>query len=119
MTDKKPINVKIGSHVKHEREAAGLTQEAFAELLGLGDKHVSAIERGAVGVSLPTLIRICEVLSVPADVLLFGWPDQNAENDRASEIQSITTRLSRLPEREFRAAKGIMDRVFELLSVHR
>ena len=58
MKEKKPINIEVGRYVKQCREDAGLTQEVFAELIGLGVKHVSAIECGAVGVSLPTLRRM-------------------------------------------------------------
>ena len=67
MKEKKPINIEVGQYVKQYREEAGLTQEVFAELIGLGVKHVSAIECGAVGVSLSTLRRMSRVLSVPAD----------------------------------------------------
>ena len=63
MKEKKPINVEIGQNIKLSRESAGLTQETFAEMVGLGVKHISAIECGAVGVSLTTLKRICGVLS--------------------------------------------------------
>lgn len=55
MKEKKPINLEIGKNVKQVRENAGLTQECLAELIGLGVKHLSAIECGAVGVSLATL----------------------------------------------------------------
>lgn len=55
MKEKKTINLEIGQNVKHIRENAGLTQERLAELIGLGVKHLSAIECGAVGVSLATL----------------------------------------------------------------
>lgn len=48
MQDKKAINIEIGQNLKFYREAAGLTQEAFAEILGLGVKHVSAMERGVL-----------------------------------------------------------------------
>ena len=41
MKKKKPINVEIGTRIQQAREAAGLTQERFAELIGLGVKHVS------------------------------------------------------------------------------
>ena len=51
MKEKKPINLEIGQNVKQIRENAGLTQERLAELIGLGVKHLSAIECGAVGVS--------------------------------------------------------------------
>ena len=51
MKEKKPINLEIGKNVKQVRENAGLTQECLAELIGLGVKHLSAIECGAVGVT--------------------------------------------------------------------
>ena len=51
MKEKKPINLEIGQNVKQIRENAGLTQERLAELIGLGVKHLSAIECGAVGVA--------------------------------------------------------------------
>ena len=35
MKEKKPLNIEIGQRVKKNREAAGLTQEAFAEMDGL------------------------------------------------------------------------------------
>ena len=59
MKEKKPINLEIGKNVKQVRENAGLTQECLAELIGLGVKHLSAIECGAVGVSLATLKQLC------------------------------------------------------------
>lgn len=55
MQEKKQINVEIGARIKEEREKAGLTQERFSELIGLGTKSVSAFERGTVGISFTTL----------------------------------------------------------------
>lgn len=111
MKEKKPINVEVGQYVKKCREEAGLTQETFADLIGLGVKHVSAIECGAVGVSLPTLRRMSRVLSVPADVLLFGISDEMEQQNRVSEIQGLLSRLSRLPPGKFRVVKDIMDKL--------
>ena len=79
MKEKKPINLEIGQNVKQIRENAGLTQERLAELIGLGVKHLSAIECGAVGVSLATLKQLCVLLSVPADAILFGIESSNSE----------------------------------------
>ena len=78
MKEKKPINLEIGQNVKQIRENAGLTQERLAELIGLGVKHLSAIECGAVGVSLATLKQLCVLLSVPADAILFGIESSNS-----------------------------------------
>lgn len=77
MQDKKPINLEIGQRIRECREAAGLTQEAFAEMLGLGVKHISAMERGVVGVSLNTLRTVCKVLAVSSDSILFGSSEKN------------------------------------------
>lgn len=111
MKEKKEINVEVGQNIKRIRESCGLTQERFAEMLGLGVKHISAIECGAVGVSLTTLKRICSSLSVPADTLLFGPAERTAE--RSAQINFLTERLLRLSDNEFNIAKDILDKLFE------
>lgn len=117
MKEKKPFNVEVGQRVKQSRESAGLTQERFSELIGLGVKHISAIERGAVGVSLPTLKSICEILAIPADTLLFDPVNQDGQNIRDLEVRQITEKLSRLPEQEFQVVKEIMDKVLEAMAL--
>ena len=113
MKEKKPINVEVGRQIKKYREAAGLTQEVFSELIGLGVKHVSSIECGAVGVSLSTLKQVSIVLSIPADALLFGEADEKEQQDRTSELHLLLTRLSRLSPNKFNAVKDIVDRLLE------
>ena len=113
MKEKKAINVEVGSRIKKYREAAGLTQEVFSELIGLGVKHVSSIECGAVGVSLSTLKQVSTVLSIPADVLLFGEVDETERQYRTSELQLMFTRLSRLPSGKFNVVKDVVDRLLE------
>lgn len=117
MKEKKPINIEVGQYVKQSREAAGLTQETFAELIGLGVKHVSAIECGAVGVSLPTLRRMSKVLCVPADVLLFGASDETEQQSQSCELQALFSRFSRLPPNKFRVAKEIVDKLLEAFAM--
>ena len=117
MKEKKAINVEVGQNVKQYREAANLTQESFAELVNLGVKHISAIECGAVGLSLTTLKRFSEVLAVSTDMLLYGNPDIPAGGDRAVEIQILTARLSRLPDNEFRVVKELLNKVMEAMAV--
>lgn len=113
MKEKKPINIQIGQNIKRIRESAGLTQEQLAVVLDLGDKHVSAIERGAVGVSLPTLARLCTALGVSADRVLFG---PAAEQDaRAAALHLMTERLEHLPERQFWAVKDVVDAVLSAM----
>ena len=46
MPEKKDLNVLIGTNIRQAREAAGYTQERFSEMIGIGPKSLSAIERG-------------------------------------------------------------------------
>lgn len=111
MQDKKKINVEIGLRIKEEREKAGLTQEKFAELIGLGPKSVSAFERGTVGISFTTLKKICQVLSVSSDQILFGNTAKN-END----LSELVRRLERLSPRQYSITKEIIFKLMEAFS---
>lgn len=106
MQEKKTINIEIGKRIKRQRESAGLTQEAFAEMIGLGVKHVSAIERGAVGVSIPTVQTICKVLSISSDAILL---DSKPTND----VSALTTRLERLTPKQYKIAEKVLNGLFE------
>ncbi len=117
MKEKKTINIEIGQNIKRCRDSAGLTQERFAELIGLGVKHISAIECGAVGISIPTLMRVCKVLSVSSDEVLFGLPDTDEQGDRSYEVQLLSSRLSHLPANEFLAVKELLDKALAAMSI--
>jgi len=110
MRAKKDINVRVGNQIRIAREAAGLTQEKFAELVALAPKNVSDVERGVVGVSLSAIIRICEVLSISSDQLLFG----NRDIARGTcDVASIASRLGNLPDKQFQIASDIINKVLE------
>ncbi len=72
MRQKKDINVQIGEQIKLARDKAKMTQEVLAERIGVSAQYVSDLERGVVGVSIATLKRICIVLGVSSDRILFG-----------------------------------------------
>ena len=110
MKEKKPINIEIGQRVKREREAAGLTQEEFSELLGLGVKHISAIECGAVGLSLTTLQKVCRVLAISSDTLLFGEIGTN-------DTQGLAQRLERLSPAQYKIANDVMCSLLEAFAL--
>jgi len=110
MKEKKPINVEIGQRVKQNREAAGLTQEAFAEMVGLGVKHISAIECGAVGVSLNTIKTICRVLSISSDAILL-------EDTSKNDVSAMTARLERLSPKQFEIAEDVLNKLLEAFAL--
>lgn len=71
MREKKEINIQIGEQIRIARDRASLTQEQLAEQIEVSSQYVSDLERGVVGVSVPTLKRICTALRVSSDQILF------------------------------------------------
>jgi transcriptional regulator with XRE-family HTH domain len=70
----------IGSRIRAHRESLGYTREQFAELLSITPRFCADIELGVKGMSVPTLMRICLKLRVPADYILFG-AEKSADTD--------------------------------------
>jgi len=68
----KEFHMDFGVRLRAAREQNGLTRELFAELIGKSPTFVADIERGSVGVSVSTLMRICETLSISSDHLLWN-----------------------------------------------
>ena len=109
MRDKKEINIYIGNEIKNARERAGLTQEQFGEMVSLGTKNVSDIERGVAGITVSTLKRICEKLSISSDLIIFG-------DKGANDVDYLADRLARLPADQFAAVEKFLNQTFELFA---
>lgn len=60
------------SRIRKAREDAGYTRERFAELLDVSVSYLAEVERGRTTVSVKTLLKICSVLGLSADYVLFG-----------------------------------------------
>ena len=114
MRERKEINVEVGRRIRQAREAAGLTQERFAELIGVSPQNVSCVERGLAGVSLTVLRRMCEILRVSSDALLMGG---GADNDADNDADAIAHRLRQLSPEQFRVVQEIINHVLELTSL--
>ena len=90
MRVKKEINIQIGEQIKSAREQAKLTQEQLAERVEVSPQYVSDLERGVVGISIPTLKRVCTTLGVSSDQILFGTATKN----RAAAINDLCKSLT-------------------------
>lgn len=62
----------MGLRIRECREKLNYTREVFAEKLDISPRFITDIELGKKGMSIDTLIKICEVLSVSADYLIWG-----------------------------------------------
>lgn len=80
----------VGDRIKRRRKAAGLTQEALAERIGLSKNHLSNIERGRYLPTIETMLLICDALGQTPDYYLIG--KVSPETDYISQM------IRRLPE---------------------
>ncbi len=94
MREKKQINIQIGEQIRQARESVKLTQEQFAEKIEVSPQYISDLERGIVGISIPTLKRACVALGVLSDQILFGTPTKD-------RLMSLERRCCNLTPDEF------------------
>ena len=85
----------IGNNVKAIRLSRGITQEQMAEQLNRSVNFVSLIELGKSGMSVETIIAICNILDISSESIFKGLIDYNLkENDRyiLENISSLNNR---------------------------
>ena len=60
----------VGKNLRAYRQAKGLSQEAFAELLGMHRTYFGGVERGERNLTLATVERYAEAIGLdPLDLL--------------------------------------------------
>lgn len=64
--------VKMGMRIRQARRKHRWSQEELAKKCGISLSFMGNIERGSRSMSLETFVRICKVLDVWADELLWG-----------------------------------------------
>ncbi|HEY0777651.1 MAG TPA: helix-turn-helix transcriptional regulator [Gemmatirosa sp.] len=64
------LQVALGRAVRRLRAAAGHSQEAFADVVGVHRTYLGLIERGAVNVTLTTLEKLAAALRLTPGRLL-------------------------------------------------
>lgn len=111
MDEKRNIDIIVGNNIKRERMKAGYTQDRFSELIGMGPKSLSAIERGVVGISLTALLRVCKVLSISSDTLLFDTTEPE------NSMSDLVRRLERLNPNQYRIANDILSSLLEAFAL--
>ena len=92
----------IGKRIKSVRLERKYTQEYVAEKLDVSCQHISDIERGLNGMSVPALMEFCKVLEIDADYLLFGTATRNEKNPINAVISKMT------PEQSMHAEEILM-----------
>lgn len=59
------------TRIRKAREEQGYTREKFAEKLDVRVFYLAELERGRTGISVKMLIKVCNLLGLSADYILF------------------------------------------------
>jgi len=74
--------------IRKAREEMGYTREKFAELLDVSVSYMAEVERGRTGISVKMLVKICNVLGLSADYILFG--------EKRTDDEKLLEKLNRI-----------------------
>ena len=100
------IDKRIGKRIKECREKLGLTQDQFAEKIGLSVNYISTVERGGSFPRYEKLIKIINGLEVSADAIFCDVISGSVEYKE----NEVSRRLSGLPTEE-------QNRILEMLDL--
>ena len=78
----------MNKRIRESREKLGYTREKFAEKLDVSVSFLAELERGNTGLSVKNLIKVCNILGVSADYILFGKP-RKKDSSRLDKINRI------------------------------
>ena len=76
------------TRIRKAREEMGYTREKFAEKLDVSVSYLAELERGRTGISVKMLIKVCNVLGLSADYVLFGT-ERTEDEMRLDAIHQI------------------------------
>lgn len=92
--------------IRKAREDMGYTREKFAELLDVSVSYLAEVERGRTGISVKMLIKMCNVLGLSADYILFG-------KERDTDT-TLLNKINRVDEKYLTLVNKVLD---ELLAI--
>lgn len=76
----------LGKNIKKIRVLRGLTQEELADKLNKSTNFISLIERGASGISISTIVDICNALNISPNLIFSGLICSVTEQTPSSDI---------------------------------
>ena len=92
--------------IRKAREEQGYTRERFAEKLDVSVSYLAELERGRTGISVKMLIKVCNLLGLSADYVLFG-------NERKQDEQRLDA-IHRIDDRYLPLLDAVITELLEL-----
>ena len=103
---KRRVEVSVGESVRILRELQELTQSQLAELTGIPQTTISAIENGRVNLGVERAKVLARALKCHPAVLVFpGW-EVASESAALQGVRGATRRLRRSAQKQKKAPSG-------------
>lgn len=83
--------IVLHTRIRRAREEMGYTREKFAEKLDVSVSYLAELERGRTGISVKMLIKVCDLLGLSADYVLFGT-ERSADAQLLDKIHRLDAR---------------------------
>lgn len=96
---------KVGQRIRIRREALGISREQLAEQIGRVPRFCADIERGQAGMSIETMLSICDLLKLSPNELLFG---QDNDAKTYKEVKTIMAALNQCTKKQRQDALALL-----------
>ncbi len=111
MKDYDYFYIKMGERICNRRKDLGLTQEELAENADMSVQAISTAERGLKALCPDNLLKICNVLGVSTDYIIYGGANKN--------FPFLTEKLTSLSVDELNAIGAIVNKCVKLCEIKR
>ena len=96
------------TRIRQARENMGYTREKFAEKLDVSVSYLAELERGRTGISVKMLVKVCNILGLSADYVLFGT-ERTEDSMRLDSIHRIDPKYLSLLDKMIAELLAISD----------
>lgn len=83
----------MNERIKQIRRELGLTQQEFAERIGLKQNSIALIESGKRNISDQAVLSICREYGINEEWLRTGWGEKRTSNSN-SELEALTEKYN-------------------------
>lgn len=106
----------LGERIRTLRRQQDLTQSELAAALGLTQSNVSAIERGARGITIHQVVQLAVILRAPTDEILGRKPIATERNDSLVYDRRFRRRLQKIDRLTKRDQQALLRTIDAFLS---
>lgn len=103
----------LGARLAAARDAAGFSQAALAEELGIAQQTLAHYETGRSRVSVALLLEMSRILRFSIDDMLAGRAEGRSKRGPASRLEQQLDAIARLPKAKQRLVADMLDGILQ------